>query len=164
VDVNVTGILTAQQDVKCDGSMTVRRDILLTNGDVAEDFDVAEIGLQPGTVLCVTDEESLHPCDREYDTRVVGVIAGEGALRPAIVLGRSQASATRAPVALTGRVNCRVDASVNPIVTGDLLTTSARVGYAMRADPHRGPGAIIGKALRSLSNGCGVIPILVALQ
>jgi hypothetical protein len=68
-------------------------------------------------------------------------------------------------VALAGRVACRVDATASPITAGDLLTTSATPGHAMKAeDPARGYGAIIGKALRSQPGGTGVIPILVALQ
>jgi hypothetical protein len=34
----------------------------------------------------------------------------------------------------------------------------------MRADSARAAGAVLGKALRSLSSGCGLIPVLVSLQ
>jgi hypothetical protein len=68
-------------------------------------------------------------------------------------------------VALAGRVGCRVDATASPIMVGDLLTTSATPGHAMKADdPARVHGAVIGKALQSQPAGTGVIPILVALQ
>jgi hypothetical protein len=64
-----------------------------------------------------------------------------------------------------GKVFCKVDASYAPIVVGDLLTTSPTGGYAMKAvDPLRAFGTVIGKALRPLQKGRGLIPILVALQ
>ncbi len=52
-----------------------------------------------------------------------------------------------------------------PIEIGDLLTTSATPGHAMKAtDPHKAFGAVIGKALRPLDRGQGLIPVLIALQ
>jgi hypothetical protein len=48
---------------------------------------------------------------------------------------------------------------------GDLLTTSDRPGHAMKlTDPLRGFGAVIGKALKPMASGQGLLPILVALQ
>ncbi len=64
-----------------------------------------------------------------------------------------------------GKVFCKVDADASPIETGDMLTTSNIPGYAMKAiDPLKAFGAVIGKALASLSEGKGLIPILVTLQ
>jgi hypothetical protein len=69
------------------------------------------------------------------------------------------------PVALSGTVYCQVDARQEPIRVGDLLTTSATPGHAMKAsDPLQAFGAVIGKALQPLPAGTGLIPILVALQ
>ena len=56
----------------------------------------------------------------------------------------------------------KVDASFGAIQAGDLLTTSPRAGYAMKAtDKVAAIGAIIGKALGNLDSGTGTIPILV---
>jgi len=45
------------------------------------------------------------------------------------------------------------------------LTTSDTPGYAMKAtDPLRAFGAVVGKALRPLSEGQGMIPVLAASQ
>jgi hypothetical protein len=58
-----------------------------------------------------------------------------------------------------------VDADYGAIGLGDLLTTSGTLGHAMRAaDPARAFGAVVGKALGSLEQGRGLLPILVALQ
>ena len=64
-----------------------------------------------------------------------------------------------------GKVYCKVDADYASIEVGDLLTTSSTPGHAMKADdPFKTFGAVIGKALRPLKAGRGLIPILVALQ
>jgi hypothetical protein len=69
------------------------------------------------------------------------------------------------PVALVGTVFCHVDADYAAVSTGDLLTTSPTSGHAMKAvDRQVAFGAIIGKALRPLQVGRGLLPILVALQ
>jgi hypothetical protein len=71
----------------------------------------------------------------------------------------------RATIALVGKVYCKVDADEAPISVGDLLTTSPTCGHAMKAaDPMKAFGAVIGKALAGLDEGCGLIPILVTLQ
>jgi len=68
-------------------------------------------------------------------------------------------------VALVGKVYCKADAQYSPIGVGDLLTTSETPGHAMKAvEPAKAFGSIIGKALRTLQAGKGLIPILVALQ
>jgi hypothetical protein len=60
---------------------------------------------------------------------------------------------------------CKVDADIAPIKAGDLLTTSPTKGHAQKAiDPSKAIGAIIGKALGSLKEGRGKIPVLVMLQ
>ena len=69
------------------------------------------------------------------------------------------------PVALTGRVWVYCDASRNPIVPGDLLTTSNTAGHAMKVIRYaRAQGAIIGKAMTGLKSGKGLVLVLVTLQ
>lgn len=141
-------------------------DIILENADCAEEFDIAAVAaLEPGTVVVLDDDGKLGASAEAYDRRVAGVISGAGAYRPGIVLDRQATDAPRQPVALVGKVYCKVDASFGAISVGDLLTTAPTSGHAMRAnDPAQAFGAVLGKALRSLSEGRGLIPILVALQ
>jgi hypothetical protein len=141
-------------------------DIILQNADVAEDFDVRDAeAIEPGTVVVIGDDSRLRTSSQSYDKRVAGVVTGAGSPRPGIILGRHASSRSRLPVALVGRVPCRVDATTAPILIGDLLTTSATPGHAMKADdPTRAHGAVIGKALQCQKEGTGTIPILVALQ
>jgi hypothetical protein len=146
--------------------LSVDEDIVLTRADCAEDFDIADVAsVEPGTVMVLGNEEALHQSYQPYDKRVAGVISGAGEYRPGIVLDKRQSQRERKPLALLGKVYCKVDARYGSIEVGDLLTTSASPGHAMKAsDPLRAFGAVIGKALRSLPEGQGLIPILVSLQ
>jgi hypothetical protein len=147
------------------GNILVNGDIHLRNADCAEDFEVLDATIDAGMVMIVESEYSLRPCQTEYDRRVAGVISGGGGYKPAIVLDKQVVGPNRMPLALMGKVFCKVDAQCDSIVTGDLLTTSSTPGHAMKAvDSVRAFGAVIGKALRPLESGKGLIPILVALQ
>ncbi len=153
-------------DVQINGKVTVNVDIILANADCAEEFDIAEAtDVEPGTVMVLDQDGALQPSQQAYDKRVAGVISGAGTYKPGIVLDKQQSSEHRMPVALVGKVYCRVDASYASIEVGDLLTTSDTPGHAMKADdPFKAFGSVIGKALRSLQAGRGLIPILIALQ
>lgn len=139
----------------------------MQGADYAEDFDVADVAAAaPGTVMVLDDTGGIRVSSGEYDRRVAGVLSGAGGYTPAIILDRQgRETAGRRPLALMGKVWCRVDASDAAIAIGDLLTTSATPGHAMKAaDPVRSFGAVIGKALKPLADGRGLVPILVALQ
>ena len=149
-----------------EGDVEVTGDIRLTNADCAEDFDIADAdSIEPGTVMVLGDDESLHQSSQSYDKRVAGVVSGAGKYKPGIVLDKQAANANRKPIALMGKVFCKVDAQYASIEVGDLLTTSPSPGHAMKASDHlQAFGAVIGKALRPLKDGQGLIPILIALQ
>jgi len=146
--------------------VTVAQDIVLANADCAEEFDVVDPGgAEPGTVMVLGDGETLYPISQPYDRRVAGVVSGGGDYTPALVLDRRESSPKRSPVALVGKVYCKVDARSEPVNVRDLLTTSPTPGHAISAtDQGRAFGAVIGKALQPLASGQGLIAILVALQ
>jgi hypothetical protein len=148
------------------GDVEVTGDIRLTNADCAEDFNIgAGLSVEPGTVMVLGEEGALFPSLHAYDKRVAGVISGAGGYKPGIVLDKQESGSNRQPVALLGKVFCKVDARYGAIEVGDLLTTSPTPGHAMKAcDPLKAFGAVIGKALRPLTEGQGLIPILIALQ
>jgi hypothetical protein len=149
-----------------EGDVVVTGDIQLSNADCAEDFDIAGlVKVEPGTVMVIDSEGALRQSDRAYDKRVAGVISGAGRYKPALILDKQESSKNRMPIALMGKVYCKVDASYGAIEVGDLLTTSPTPGHAMKADdPMKAFGSVIGKALRPLASGEGLIPILIALQ
>ncbi len=153
-------------NVHVTGNLSVERDITLTNADCAEEFDVSSgEGVEPGTVMVIDQKGALRQSEKAYDKRVAGVISGAGNYKPGIILGKQESENNRMPIALVGKVYCKVDAQYSSIEVGDLLTTSPTLGHAMKADdPFRAFGSVIGKALRPLADGQGLIPILIALQ
>lgn len=141
-------------------------DILIQNADCAEQFDVLdEAELEPGDVMIIGEEGGLLRSYQAYDRRVAGIISGAGNYRPGIVLDQRATDRLRKPLALVGKVYCKVDANYGAIRVGDLLTSSKTAGHAMRAgDPARAFGAVIGKSLGNLDTGLGMVPVLVCLQ
>ena len=142
-------------------------DIEFLNADFAEEFDIKEETVKdilPGMVMILDTDSKLIPCEEAYDAKVVGVVAGGGNYKPGIVMDKSGGK-NRLPIAMIGKVYCMVDAHVNPIKVGDMLTTSSKKGHAMKAiDKQKAFGSIVGKALSALSHDCGLIPVLVNLQ
>jgi hypothetical protein len=142
----------------------------ITGGaDLAEHFDItATETLLPGTVVSIDPEKpgQLRIASQAYDKTVAGIVSGAGDVQPGMLMGQVGTLANgQHPVALTGRVYCRVDASYGAIRPGDLLTTSSTTGHAMKvADPQQAQGAIIGKAMTSLETGKGLVLVLVSLQ
>ncbi|HMV49834.1 MAG TPA: hypothetical protein PLD20_07360 [Blastocatellia bacterium] len=127
-------------------------------------FDIAERFKPSGQMeagdVVVFDErqEKVALCNREADKRAVGIVSSE----PAFILG---SNAEEVPIALCGRVECKVNADIAPISIGDLLTTSPTPGYAQKVLDHgTAAGAIIGKALGSLSSGKEKILVFVMAQ
>jgi hypothetical protein len=108
------------------GDVEVTGDISLANADCAEDFNIGtDLSVEPGTVMVLGEEGALFPSLHAYDKCVAGVISGAGCYKPGIVLDRQQSDGIRQPVALLGKVFCKVDAEHGAIEVGDLLTTSS---------------------------------------
>ena len=118
-------------------------------------------------VVFASDGEGVVRSSAANDPLVCGVVSS----MPGLLLGFEPELAGqpgRVPVALCGRVPCRVVDENGPIQRGDLLTSSSRPGYAMRAasvgvdgaQTHRA-GTVIGKALGELSSGMGLIDVFV---
>jgi hypothetical protein len=148
------------------GDVTVTGDIFVSGADCAEQFDVMETECpEPGTVLVIDENGALRKSRKAYDKKVAGVVSGAGDYRPALVLDKQPSGKLRVAVALIGKVYCKVDSQYSPINVGDLLTTSPTPGHAMKAVKGlRAFGSTIGKALRPLKTGKGLIPIMIALQ
>lgn len=162
-----------------DGNLLVSvKALQITGGaDFAENFDVStekETGsaspseIQPGMVVAIdpANPGKLSLSRRAYDHRVAGIISGAGGIKPGMTMGQEQTLADgKYPVALSGRVYVWVDATRGAIHPGDLLTTSATPGHAMKAgNPAKAQGAIIGKAMTGLQAGKGLVLVIVTLQ
>ena len=163
---------TEQMRVSHNGRVIVSVLEITGGADLAESFDItaenSRASPDPGTVVCIDAERpgALVASTQPYDRRVAGVISGAGGVKPGMVMGQHDSAADGScPVALTGRVYCRADAGYGRITPGDLLTTSATPGHAMRVDDHdRANGAVLGKAMTSLDEGTGLVLVLVGLQ
>ena len=134
--------------------------------DYAEGFDVTEeADIEAGTVLVIDSDNpgKLTVSRSAYDSKVAGIVAGANGMGSGVRLGVGQFDHD---VALAGRVYCKVDATQTAVQAGDLLTTSATAGYAMKAtDYDRARGAILGKAMQRLELGQKAqILVLVTLQ
>ena len=167
-DASISGNTTVSGNHTVNGTQTVAVDIVLQGGagDCAEEFE-AEPGaaLEPGTVVVFGEKGRLRESHRPYDRKVGGVLSGAGCYRPGLVLDRTNNGSARVPLALIGKVYCKVDAQYHPVEVGNLLTTSPTPGYAMATtDPSKAFGSVFAKALEPLSTGKGLILVLVGLQ
>jgi hypothetical protein len=101
-----------------------------------------------------------------YSRRVAGVVSGAGDIPVGAILGNLPGHDHAPPIALSGRVYVYCDASEHEIEPGDLLTTAALSGHAMKVQDHsRAHGAVIGKAMSALARGeRGLVLVLVNLQ
>jgi hypothetical protein len=165
-NISLGGDLVAQGWVKC-------KVLQITGGsDIAEPYTIApagELAAAPGMVVTIDPENigQLRVAAGEYDRTVAGIISGANGVNPGITLTQAGTVADgELPVATVGRVWCWCDADgAGPIQAGDLLTTSATPGHAMKvADHARSQGAVIGKAMSGLESGRGMVLVLVGLQ
>ena len=67
------------------------------------------------------------------------------------------------PIALVGRVRCKVSGENGAIRKGDLLSAATPPGHAMRAGD-AAPGTTIGKALEDFDGSTGLIDVFVFLR
>lgn len=162
------GIGTGSPGTTLDVAGTARVDVLEIQGaDLAEKFPMSE-SVEPGTVVSIDAERPgyLTPSRKPYDRRLAGVISGANGLSVGAVLGLGTPEAGAEAVAMSGRVWTLCDAANGAIEPGDLLTTSARAGHAMKAtERSRSHGAVLGKAMSHLARGqTGYVLVLVNLQ
>ena len=149
------------------GNLSVKSLTIRGGADVAEPFELSDTGIAKGSVVVIDEEQTgkLKLSTRAYDTQVAGIVSGANGINPGISLYQQGALEGGQNVALSGRVYVRADASGGAIKPGDLLTTSATPGHAMKVSDHtRSQGAILGKAMSALKDGQGLVLVLVTLQ
>lgn len=169
-DGDGTPTIEIDGDYNGDGRITTQELQITGGSDLSEQFDVKPVDVEvgPGMVVSIDPDNpgDLQVCRKPYDNRVAGIISGANGIKTGMMMGQKGTEADgKHPVALTGRVYCRANASNGPIRPGDLLTTSPVPGHAMKAtDRDRAFGATIGKAMTSLEQGSGLVLVLVSLQ
>lgn len=136
-------------------------------GDVAEVFPAGRAEVAKGSVMSLDPEHpgSLRLTSQAYDRKVAGVVAGANDYRSAVTLRGSADIPGGIAVTLTGTVYCLASNANGEVRVGDLLTSSAQPGYAMRAtDREASRGAILGKAMENLKGERGLVLMLTSLQ
>ena len=109
--------------------------------DLAENY-LADADYPPGTVVVFGGDKEITVTTLDHDTAVAGVISTD----PAYLMN---AVAKGLPVALTGRVPCRVQ---GPVIKGQVLVTSSTPGVAQAIDNSKFlPGCVVGKALETIN-------------
>lgn len=150
-----------------DGTLSVPVLAITGGADVAEPFEVTSPDLPPGSVVVIDEAHpgKLKQSQRAYDRCVAGIISGANGVQPGLSLHQAGVLGGGSNVALTGRVYVLADTRNGAIAPGDLLTTAATPGHAMKVTDHkRAQGAILGKAMTGLANGRGFVLVLVTLQ
>jgi hypothetical protein len=140
--------------------------IKVSDSTLAIEFDIEADdlpNLEPGMVMVLVEGEPVKVtrfADFSEDNKVVGVLM-DGPR--GIILDHDPSSTTRWPIAVAGKVECKVDADIAPIALGDLLAVSESTpGHAQKMAGFH-VGSTLGKALKALPAGKEKIPILLTL-
>ena len=147
-----TGADATAGTIQGNWSLTGASKLQATYADLAEFYE-GDKEYEPGTVLVFGGDKEVTTTTTINDTRSAGVVT----TNPAYVMNAEQ-KGIKVCIALAGRVPVKV---VGRVKKGDMLTTSATPGYAVKAlNPTL--GAVIGKALEDKDYGeAGVIQVAV---
>ena len=108
--------------------------------DLAENYS-ADTEYEPGTVIVLGGVKEITTTTTKGDSRVIGVVSS----KPAYLMNSDLQGEFITPVALTGRVPCKV---IGKVQQGDILVSSAIAGYAI-VNNNPEVGTVIGKAMEA---------------
>jgi hypothetical protein len=110
--------------------------------DLAEMY-VADTDYPPGTVVEFGGDNEITISSSSHSTAVAGIIS----TNPSYLMNSAQPGEHVLPVALTGRVPCRVQ---GPVRKGDVLVASSTPGVAQRIGMNWQPGCVVGKSMEAI--------------
>ncbi len=151
---NIVPAANATYDI---GSSSLGYNVVYAKATSAQYADLAEIyesdsSYEPGTVVVFGGDKEITVANTGNDTRVAGVISEN----PAYLMN---SKANGLPVALTGKVKCKVAGFIRK---GDMLATHNTLPGVAKKISEPTCGAIIGKALEDYdSTEIGSINIVV---
>ena len=123
--------------------------------DLAENYE-ADAEYAPGTVVVFGGDKEVTISNKNHDTAVAGIIS----TNPSYLMNAGQTGKWVLPVALTGRVPCRVQ---GPVSKGAVLVTGDIPGTAMAIKTSKFvPGCVVGKSLENIKSN-EVVTIEVAV-
>jgi sugar lactone lactonase YvrE len=139
--------------------------------DLSENFNISENlrnDIKPGMIVSIDKSivGGLQITNKKYDSKIIGVISGANGIETGLNLGQSESIANgKYPVALVGRVYVLANSEAGEIKSGDFLTSSSSLGYAMKVkNKNKAQGAIIGKAMSGIDKKTGFVLVLINLQ
>lgn len=164
--------------VSC-ASLWVDRGSYIDCADIAEVYDAGE-KLEPGDVVVWKEDggKKLYKSRRPYEEALAGVYSTS----PGVLMGNQDDKGTygveigndntrqiikrmqesdQMPLALAGRAPVKVTLENGAIKPGDLLTSSSRPGYAMKA---KDTGRVLGIAMESFDGSSGSDQILAFIN
>jgi hypothetical protein len=146
--------------IEQDGTIRSRSGHFYGWPDIAEMISASQC--EVGDVMVIDDKKNDHiiKSTQPYSPYVCGIISEE----PGVLLGADidKELKEKKPMALAGRVKVKVCDEDGPIHRGDMLVSSSKPGYAMKAEPEKiKPGMVLGKAMEPLEKGEGKIVVLV---
>ena len=118
--------------------------------DLAENYS-GDAVYEPGTVVHFGGSQEVTLCDEDMCRRVAGVVS----TNPAYLMN-SHLQGIATPVALQGRVPCKVRGTVR---LGDMMVSAGNGSARAEANPTL--GSVIGKALANFDGIEGVIEVVV---
>jgi hypothetical protein len=132
------------------GSSTTYFNTVFAKATSAQYADLAEIYVSdnnyaPGTVVEFGGTHEITISSTSHSTAVAGIIS----TNPSYLMNSAQTGEHVLPVALTGRVPCRVQ---GPVRKGDVLVASSTPGVAQRIGMNWQPGCILGKSMEGIDN------------
>jgi hypothetical protein len=123
--------------------------------DLAENYE-ADTNYAPGTVVIFGGVNEITVSNQDHDSAVAGVVS----TNPSYLMNAGQSGEWVLPVALTGRVPCRVQ---GPVKKGTVLVTGVVPGTAIAIDKAKfEPGCVVGKSLEIIDSA-DIVTIEVAV-
>jgi hypothetical protein len=137
------GVISATGDIASAGNVAAAN-FNSTSADLAEKY-TSDQAYPPGTVVVFGGSKEVTINDRDHDTAVAGVVSTD----PSYLMNSAQQGEFVLPIALTGRVPCRVQGPVNKgtvLVSGSTPGTAAAIVVSKFK-----PGCVLGKSLEIIS-------------
>jgi hypothetical protein len=158
------GTTSPREKLEVVGNIKLSGVIQQNSGDLAEKMALSRIALtgelrpEPGDVVSIGFDGGVRKASGASSTMVVGIVSTS----PAHLLKDNLNDAVA--IALSGVVPCKVSDQNGLVRPGDLLVSSDRPGYAMKAPADPLPGSVIGKALQAQKKPQDLIDIVVMLR
>jgi hypothetical protein len=131
------------------GSSTSQFNTIFARATSAQYADLAEMYVSdssypPGTVVEFGGTHEITISSASHSTAVAGIVS----TNPSYLMNSTQTGEHVLPVALTGRVPCRVQ---GPVKKGDVLVASSTPGVAQRIGMNWQPGCVVGKSMEEIN-------------